>query len=269
MIKKKEELEAIKNGGAKLGAILSKLEKMVEPGLSVRELDAEAERLIKEVGGEPSFKGYAGRAGDTPFPSVICASINEELVHGVANRDIKLKEGDIFSIDIGMRYPIISNQQSAINNSFFTDTALTVAVGSVPEEVEQLLERTKKSLEIGIEQVRAGNSIADIGKAIEDYLKPFNYGIIRALVGHGVGYAVNEPPQVPNYYNPALEKIKIKPGMVLALEPMVALGSYEVETLDDGWTIVTRDHSLCAHFEHSVVATEGEPLVVTRRCDES
>jgi len=260
MTKKQSEIKLIKEGGAILGAILQKLAEMCEPGLSLKELDAKAEKMIKQAGGRPAFKGYTGSSDIPPFPSTICASLNEELVHGVANRDVKLKEGDIFSIDIGMQWPS--------SKGLFTDTALTIPVGSVPKEVEKLLERTKKSLEIGIEQVRVGNSIADIGKAIENYLKPFNYGIIRALVGHGVGYDVNEPPQIPNYYNSALEKIKIEPGMVLAIEPMVSLGSHEVDVLDDGWTIIMQDKKLCAHSEHTVIATEGDSIVATRRSGE-
>ncbi len=174
--------------------------------------------------------------------------------------EIEVEATDILSIDIGMRWPA--------KDGFFTDTAITIPLGPIKKEVELLLERTQKALEIGMAEVRPGKSVADVGRAIENYLKPFGYGIVRALVGHGVGYKVHEPPQVPNYYQPALEKIKIEPGMVLALEPMVTLGTHEVKTLDDGWTIVPADDSLCAHFEHTVIATEGDPVVVTRRPDE-
>lgn len=260
LIKKPDELKIIREGGEKIGAILEKLAKMAAPGVTLAQLDAEAERLIIEVGGQPSFKEYKSRASDKPFPSTICACVNEELVHAPANRDRALCIGDILSIDIGMVWPA--------EKGFFTDTALTIPIGPIKKEVALLLERTQKALEIGIAEVRPGKSIADIGRATEAYLKPFGYGIVRALVGHGVGYKVHEPPQVPNYYQKALENIKIEPGMVLALEPMVTLGTHEVKTLDDGWTIVPVDDSLCAHFEHTVIATDGEPMVVTRRPDE-
>ncbi|MEK7102540.1 MAG: type I methionyl aminopeptidase [Patescibacteria group bacterium] len=258
-IKQPEELKLIQEGGEKIGAILAKLAKMAAPGVTLAQLDAEAERLIIESGGVPSFKGYKARAGDTPFPSTICACVNEELVHAPANRDRALLASDILSIDIGMQWPA--------KDGFFTDTALTIPLGPIKKEVELLLERTQKALEIGIAEVRPGKTIADIGRAIEDYLKPFGYGIVRALVGHGVGYKVHEPPQVPNYYQKALENVKIEPGMVLALEPMVTLGTHEVKTLDDGWTIVPVDNSMCAHFEHTVIATDADPVVVTRRPD--
>lgn len=259
LIKKPDELKLIHEGGEKLGAILAKLAKMAAPGVTLLQLDTEAERLIIESGGVPSFKGYRVRVSDTPFPSTICACVNEELVHAPGNRDRALHAGDILSIDIGMQWPA--------KDGFFTDTALTIPLGPVKKEVELLLERTQKALEIGIAEVRPGKSVADIGRAIENYLKPFGYGIVRALVGHGVGYKVHEPPQVPNYYQKALENVKIEPGMVLALEPMVTLGTHEVKTLDDGWTIVPADDSLCAHFEHTVIATDGDPMVVTRRPD--
>ena len=260
LTKKPDELKVIQEGGEKIGAILEKLVKAAAPGITLAELDAEAERLIVEAGGVPSFKGYKARASDTPFPSTICVCVNEELVHAPGNRARALHTGDILSIDIGMRWPA--------KDGFFTDTALTIPLGPVKKEVELLLERTQKALEIGIAEVRPGKSVADIGRAIEAYLKPFGYGIVRALVGHGVGYKVHEPPQVPNYYQKALEGVKIEQGMVLALEPMVTLGTHEVKTLDDGWTIVPADDSLCAHFEHTVIATDGDPLVVTRRSEE-
>lgn len=257
MVKKKEELKIIAEGGKKLGAILLKLSKMVAPGVTLRELDEQAERLIIEAGGRPAFKGYKSRPTDSPFPSTICACVNEELVHGIADRDKELKIGDIFSIDIGMEYPA--------KNGFFTDTALTVAVGPIDKETQLLLQRTQESLKRGIAAAAPGNSIADIGKAIEDYIKPFGYGIVRGMVGHGVGYKVHEPPQIPNYYNAALEHIKIEPGMVLALEPMITLGTHEIETAEDGWTVVPTDRSLCAHFEHTIIVTDGEPIVATKR----
>lgn len=257
MIKTPEEQKIIAEGGNILGGILLKISKMAAPGVTLKEIDTEAERLIVEAGGRPAFKGYKSRPTDSPFPSTICASVNEELVHGIADRDKTLRSGDIFSIDIGMEYPA--------KDGFYTDTALTVAVGPIDKETQLLLERTDEALKRGIAAAVPGNSIADIGKAVEEYIKPFGYGIVRGMVGHGVGYAVHEPPQVPNYYNAALEEIKIEPGMVLALEPMITLGTHEIETAEDGWTVVPTDRSLCAHFEHTIIVTEDKPIVATQR----
>ncbi|MFA6427600.1 MAG: type I methionyl aminopeptidase [Candidatus Magasanikbacteria bacterium] len=271
-IKTQEEINLIIEGGHILGEILEKLGAMVRPGISAFEIDGQAEKMIREAGGRPAFKGYQGRKSDTPFPSTICACVNEELVHGIATRDKILKDGDIFSIDIGMEYPTGNSkfkiQNSKLKRGYFTDTALTVVVGKVPEKTKQLLNVTKKSLEIGIKQCVVGNTVADIGRAIQDYVEPQGYGIVRDLVGHGVGHAVHEEPRVPNYYDPKLEQWELRAGVVIAIEPMVTMGHYGVETADDGWSIVTADKKLCAHFEHTVIITEGGPVVVTRRPNE-
>lgn len=261
-IKKPEEIEIIKQAGKLMGEILEKLSHMVVPGISAWELDVEAERMIREVGGVPAFKGYKGRHTDPPFPSTICASINEELVHGIATKDKVVKEGSIFSIDIGMKYPE--------NKGYFVDTALTVAVGDIPDEIHKLLDVTRESLEVGIRAVTIGGTIADIGKAIEAYVRSEgDYGIVRDLVGHGVGHAVHEDPRVPNYYDKELERWIIESGVVIAIEPMITLGDYHVKTADDGWTISTVDNSLNAHFEHTIAVTEDGAMVVTRRPQES
>jgi len=260
-IKKPEEIEKILEGGALMGEILDKLCEMVEPGISAWEIDQAAESMIHKVGGRPAFKGYRTRMSDPPFPSTICASVNEELVHGIAHKDKILKEGDIFSIDIGMQYPA--------KHGYFTDTAVTVPVGTISEDAQKLLEVTQESLFKGIEQAKAGNTVAAIGAAIENYVDPRGYGIVRDLVGHGVGHAVHEEPRVPNFYEKELEVWVLRPGAVIAIEPMITLGTYEVETASDGWTISTLDKSLNAHFEHTIVVTESGPVVATKRPSEA
>ena len=262
-IKSLDEVKLIKEGGKKMGEILEELQEMVKPGMSAWEIDQKAEKLIKEAGGIPAFKGYRARQTDTPFPSTICASVNHELVHGIATKERILKDGDIFSIDIGMQYP--TDQKGG---GYFTDTALTIPVGNVPEETMQLISVTKKALEIGIEQCESGSTVASIGRAIEGYIKPQGYGIVHDLVGHGVGHAVHEEPRVPNYYDSELENWKLEPGVVIAIEPMITMGSHLVETAEDGWTISTKDKSLNAHFEHTIVITDSEPIVATRRPSE-
>jgi len=263
-IKTNEEVERILEGGELMGGILEKLSNMVEPGISAWEVDQEAERLIVAAGGRPAFKGYKSRPKDPPFPSTICASVNNEVVHGIATKDKVLRDGDIFSIDIGMEYPYGKS-----GKGYYTDTALTVAVGNIPEETQKLMNVTRKSMEAGIAAVKVGGTIASIGKAIEDYINGAGtYGIVRDLVGHGVGHAVHEDPRVPNFYDKDLEKWIIEPGVVIAIEPMVTMGTYEVDMAEDGWSIMTRDKSLSAHFEHTVAVTEDGVHVVTRRPNE-
>lgn len=262
--KTRDEQSWIAEGGKIMGEILEYLGTLAVAGATAYDIDREAEMLIKKAHGRPSFKGYRGRKSDPPFPTTICASLNEEVVHGVATKTKVLKNGDVFSIDIGMEYPVKSGL-GRFGNGFFTDTAITVPVNSISPQLQLLLDRTYESLKKGIAAAIPGNTIASIGKAIEDYIVPFKYGIVRDLVGHGVGYQVHEDPRVPNYYDPSLEKIKLVVGMVLAIEPMITLGSHEVETAEDGWSISTVDKSLSAHFEHTVIITEGNPIVATKR----
>ena len=267
LVKPKEDIQQIKKGGKIIGEILSQLAKLCQPGVSTFEIDEVAEKMILKAGGLPAFKYYKNHPDDTPFPSTICASVNEELVHGIAKKDVILQNGDIFSIDIGMEYPLEGSKVTG--RGLFTDTAITVAVGEIPNKTKELMKVTKEALEVGIRAVKPGNSIASIGKAIEDYVNSAGrYGIIRDLVGHGVGHGVHEDPRIPNYYDPKLEKFIIKPGMVLAIEPMIALGNYRVKTGPDGWTIVMADGSLCAHFEHTVIVTDKGCEIATRRPEE-
>ncbi|OGH86349.1 MAG: type I methionyl aminopeptidase [Candidatus Magasanikbacteria bacterium RIFOXYC12_FULL_33_11] len=266
-IKTQEEVQFIIEGGRILGEILDKLAQMAVVGVSAYEVDMEAERLIVEAGGRPAFKGYRSRKSDPPFPSTICASLNTEVVHGIATKDKILKNGDIFSIDIGMQYPVNCGLGKG-GNGFFTDTAITVMVGDVAEKTKQLVNVTKKSLELAIEKCFLKNSIADIGKAVETYIAPQGYGIVRDLVGHGVGHEVHEEPRVPNYYDSDLESWKLEERAVIAIEPMITMGSHKVDTAEDGWSITTVDGSLSAHFEHTIIITKDGPLVVTRRPSE-
>ena len=264
LIKTQEEIKKIIEGCRLTGEILEKLYKMVKPGMSTWDVDQAAEKMIKDVGGRPAFKGYKSHPDDDPFPTTICASVNEGLVHGIAKKNVILKDGDIFTIDIGMEWPYKKGERG-----YYTDTAYTVAVGKIPKETEKLLRVTEQSLEEAIKVAIPGNSVADIGRAVENYTKSQGkYGIIRDLVGHGVGHAVHEDPRIPNYYDPKLEKIKLKPGMVIAIEPMTSTGDWHVKTGKDGWTIVMADGSMCAHFEHTIIITETGNIVATRRPSE-
>lgn len=249
-----------------MGQILDALIPLVRPGANAYDIDQVAERLIREAGGIPAFKGYTA-GGSIPFPSTICASVNAEVVHGIASKDKVLKDGDVFSIDIGMQWPAKSGEGKK-GNGFFTDTAVTVPVGTIPQEIRDLIDRTALSLEKAIEVCAAGNTVADIGREIEDYLRPFGYGIVHDLVGHGVGHDVHEEPHVPNYYSEELEDWELLPGAVIAIEPMVTLGKSSVVTAPDGWAIMTRDRSISAHSEHTIIITEDNPIVATRRPSE-
>ena len=260
-IKTDEAIKQIEKGGKILARVLARLEKMCKAGVSTWEIDKVAEKMILKAGGRPSFKGYRSRPGDSPFPSTICASVNHQIVHAYAKKSVKLHEGDIFSIDIGMEYPYKKNFRG-----FYTDTALTVVIGEVDEKISKLLAVTRQALEVGIKAARVGNTVTDIGKAIENFVKTQGkYGIIRDLVGHGVGYEVHEEPRIPNFNDKSMSNWKLEKGMVIAIEPMITLGDYKIKTADDGWAIETVDNSLCAHFEHTVVIGKGSAKVVTRR----
>ncbi len=281
-IKTLEELELIRQGGKRMGKILDRLCKMVKSGVTTEELDCAAERMIRDAGGEPAFKGYAPRPDIIPFPTTICASLNHEVVHAPAVPSRMIKEGDLVKIDIGMRWPRGANNEfianSRISNSeirkfeshsqlapsgLFTDTARTVAVGKVDKKVQKLIEVTERALKIGIKQVRAGNRVSQISKAIETYIEKFGFGIVRELVGHGVGYKVHEPPEIPNYWEEGFPDCVLKEGMVIAIEPMVNLGGWRVELKPDAWTIATIDKSVSAHFEHTVIVCKRGAEVVT------
>ncbi|OGH64087.1 MAG: type I methionyl aminopeptidase [Candidatus Magasanikbacteria bacterium RIFCSPHIGHO2_01_FULL_41_23] len=267
--KKPQEIELIIEGGKLMGEILEKLAGLIKPGVSAWEIDVLAEQLILEAGGKPAFKGYRTRKTDPPFPSTVCFSINQELVHGIPRQDKIVKDGDIVSLDIGMEYPVFKTTAGKADKGYFTDTALTVAVGKIPQEVEKLMAVTREALEVGIRAAQVGKTVADIGRAIQTYVESEGkYGIVRDLVGHGVGHAVHEAPRVPNYYDKDLENWILQPGVVIAIEPMIALGSERVDIARDGWTIFTRDKSLNAHFEHTIIIAKDGPIVATRRPNE-
>ncbi|MBI5729416.1 MAG: type I methionyl aminopeptidase [Candidatus Magasanikbacteria bacterium] len=271
LIKTQQDIENIKQNGAQIGAILETLAKKCVPGASVWEIDQLAEKLIRKSGGRPAFKGYKPSSADRPFPATVCVSLNSELVHGIPRKEVFLKDGDIVSLDIGMEWFNKSSKfkvQSSKSRprGVYTDTAITVMIGVVPEKTQKLLAVTRQALEEGIKVAQPGNSIASIGRAVENYVKSQGkYGIVRDLVGHGVGHTVHEEPMIPNYYDPALDGIQLRPGMVIAIEPMIALGGWRVETMPDGWTIKMADNSLSAHFEHTVIITEDGNVVATRR----
>jgi len=247
-----EEIEIMREGGALLSRALEAAVKMVKPGVKTDELDAVAEAVIREGGGVPSFLHYRGSTTEPEFPCSLCASINDEVVHGVATRGVELKEGDIIGLDIGCEY-----------KGLFTDMAITVPVGEVRKEAFDLMKATRQALHDAIDAVKVGGSISDIGQAVEKSIAPHGYGIVRSLVGHGVGHAVHEDPRVPNFVDPTSKNVKITEGMCLALEPMITIGDYQIKTLDDGWTIATADGSLSAHFEVTVVAQKGGPEILT------
>lgn len=244
VLKSDRELVYMRDAGRIVAETHQELKKAVAPGVTTQKLDQIAEDYITQKGAVPAFKGYHG------FPGTICASINEEVVHGIPGlRD--LKSGDIISIDIG-----------AVINGYYGDAATTLPVGTISEEAAHLLEVTEASLYKGIEQVKVDNRLTDISHAIQSYAESKGYSVVRDFVGHGIGTKMHEEPQVPNFGMPGRGP-RLKPGMCLAIEPMVNMGTYEVDTLLDNWTVVTMDKQLSAHFEHSVAVTEKGPLILT------
>lgn len=266
-IKTPAEIQLLIDGGRILGEILEKVGALVKPGITTKDLDQVAEELIVAAGGRPAFKGYRSHPDDPKYPATLCTSINEEVVHGIPSKKRFLQEGDIIGLDIGMQWPLNCGVGTR-GNGMFTDTAITVPVGKINKEVEKFIEVTQKSLEKGIAEARAGKAISGIGKMVEAYVAPYRYGIVEDLVGHGVGHAVHEDPRVPNYYDPELNSWKMEPGLVIAIEPMLTMGKHAVKVAKDEWTILTKDKSLSAHFEHTVVITAEGPVVVTRRPSE-
>ncbi|MFN3973911.1 MAG: type I methionyl aminopeptidase [Dehalococcoidia bacterium] len=244
-IKTPEEREAMRRAGQVVAWLLERLGKALEPGMRTRDLDALASQLIREAGARPAFLGYRG------FPGVVCVSLNEEIVHGIPGERV-IREGDLVKIDAG-----------AIVDGFYADAARTFAVGKVPARVQALIEVTRAALETGIRHARPGAHIGDIGAAIQRYVEGRGYTVVREYVGHGIGRHLHEDPPVPNYGQPG-EGPRLLPGMAIAIEPMVNMGTYWTRVLEDGWTVVTADGALSAHFEDTVVITEEGQEVVTR-----
>ena len=239
------EIEKMRDASALVAEVLAELAGMVAPGISTLDLDREAERLVRAAGAEPAFKGYRG------YPCTLCASVNEQVIHGIPNKR-PLVEGDVVSLDMGVK-----------KHGFFGDSAVTVPVGRVSEEAQLLLRITQESLEKGIEQVRLGGRVSDIGHAIQKHVEAHGFSVVREFVGHGIGASLHEEPQIANYGDPGRGP-RLAEGMTLAIEPMVNVGKAAVKMLSDGWTAVTRDGSLSAHFEHTVAVTKDGPLVLTR-----
>jgi len=246
IIKSPREIEIMRRGGKITARALSLLLRSARVGMTTRELDRMAEKSIREQGGIPTFKGYNGYAAS------ICASVNSEVVHGVPG-DYVLREGDILSIDIGTTF-----------EGYVSDTAVSIPIGNVSEDALTLMRVTQECLMRGIAQMREGNCLGDIGHAIQEHAQAHGYGIVRTLVGHGVGRKMHEEPQVPNYGKPG-QGVLLKRGLCLAIEPMVTQGAHEVKTLKDGWTVVTVDGKLAAHFEHTVALTDEGPRILTLR----
>jgi methionyl aminopeptidase len=245
-LKSAREIEAIRRSGKITSKVLADLMRAVKPGVTTRYLDDLAEQGIRSMGGVPTFKGYHG------FPCSICASVNEQVVHGIPG-DYALREGDLLSIDIGTTL-----------DGYVSDSAVTVPVGKIGAEAERLMRVTQECLMIGIAQMQKGKRVGDIGFAVQHHAESNGYGVVRELVGHGVGTAMHEEPQVPNYGRPSTG-VELRTGLVLAVEPMITQGKREVTTLKDGWTVVTTDGKLAAHFEHTIAVTEDGPKILTLR----
>ncbi len=234
-------------GGHILAEVMDRLRALVKPGISTAEIDREAETFIEGKGAQPAFKGYRG------FPATVCTSINEEVVHGIPSPDRRLEEGDIIAMDLG-----------CIVDGYYADCAFTLPVGEVPAGVQQLLDVTRESLDRAVDQCRPGRRLGDVSHAVQEHVERHGFSVVRAFVGHGIGRDLHEDPQIPNFGEPGRGPT-LKPGMVLALEPMVTMGGWEVRILPDRWTAVTEDGSLAAHFEHTVAITENGPDILTRR----
>ncbi len=244
ILKSKEQIAVMRQGGRILAQIIDTLVGEIRPGLTTLEIDSRAEELIRQKGAQPAFKGYKG------YPFTICASVNEEVVHGLPS-ERSLKEKDIISIDLGINY-----------KGYFTDCAVSVALGRIDSRKKKLLETTKRALQIGIRQARPGNHLLDISYAIQTFVEKEGFSVVRQFVGHGIGLKIHEAPEIPNFGRPH-EGPLLKSGMVLAIEPMVNMGSWEVEIKDDGWTAVTKDGLPSCHFEHTVAINEDGPEILT------
>ncbi len=241
----------MRRGGALLSRALQVAVDAVKPGVTMRQLDTIARETIEQGGGKPSFLGYSS-GGSSPFPATLCISRNDEVVHGIGTRDVPLEEGDLVGLDIGCWF-----------EGLCTDMAVTVPVGKISADNVKLLKVTREAMRAGVAAAVVGSGVKDISGAIQAVIDEKKYGIVKALVGHGVGHAVHESPHVPNYVSKAFRDQELKSGMCLALEPMLTLGSDEVVTADDGWTIVTEDGSLAAHFEVTIAILPDGPEVLT------
>ena len=251
LLKSPRELALMRQGGHILADVMALLRTSVQAGMTTQEIDEEVEAFIRKRGATPAFKGYRG------FPATVCTSINEEVVHGIPSPHRRIKEGDIIGLDLG-----------CIVEGYYGDCAVTLPVGTVPSRVQELIDVTRESLDKAIVQCRVGNRIGDISHTVQKRCESHGFGVVRSFVGHGIGRALHEEPQVPNFGDPGRGP-QLKPGMVLAIEPMVTMGSWEVRILEDRWTAVTVDGSLAAHFEHTIAVTEHGPEVLTSKTGRS
>ncbi len=247
VVKTEHEISLMLVANQMVAEILSDVRRAIKPGVTTWELNKLAEDHCTRKKVRPAFKGYRG------FPGSLCVSVNEQVVHGIPSRKVKLKNGDIISIDFGVEY-----------KGYHGDSAITVAVGNISPEKRRLLEVTKRSLELGIEQAVVGNRISDISAAVQNYVESENFSVVRQFVGHGIGTALHEAPEIPNFVQRGRSP-RIVEGLVLAIEPMVNLGTHEVKVLKDGWTVVTADKKASAHFEHTVAVTKNGPLILSSR----
>jgi methionyl aminopeptidase len=253
MIKYKSEkdIAMLRESGRRLAEVLYKVAEKVKPGVKTGELDDYAFDLIKELGDKPAFKNYRPEGSPLAYPASLCTSINDVVVHGFPSNRV-LKEGDIISLDLGVNH-----------QGYFSDMAITVPVGEISPSAEKLIETTKEALDKGIAEAKVGNHLGDIGSAVQTYAEGFGYGVVRELSGHGVGFAPHEDPFVPNF-GKAGQGIELKPGLVIAIEPMICLGTGDVVYQPDGFSFKTKDGKLAAHFEHTVVVTENGPEILTK-----
>ncbi|MDX1919125.1 MAG: type I methionyl aminopeptidase [Candidatus Caenarcaniphilales bacterium] len=254
--KTEEEIEAFRKAGRMAAVVLDEVCKMVKPGLSTWDLDVFAEQWIRDNGAIPTFKGYMG------FPCTLCTSVNQEIVHGIPSENVILKDGDIISIDVGVT---LKAKAGGIETNFIGDNAKTVPVGSVPDKVTKLIADTKLGLEEGVKFCKVGNKISDVARAIETVANREGYGLVKEFGGHGIGPEYHCAPFIPNFtsYFKSFGDDVIQKGMILAIEPMFNLGLGDIRKLKDGWTIVTKDNKLSAHYEYSVLVTDGEPEILT------
>ena len=244
-LKSKSEIEKMRVAGQITGQILAELGEMIKPGVSTADLDLFAQIRTKELGAKPAFKGYQG------FPGTLCVSVNEEVVHGIPSKKRILNEGDIIGVDFGV-----------IVDGWYGDSAKTFCVGKVSSDIEKLVKATEKSLYLGIEQAKAGHHLFDIGFAIQNFVESQGFSVVREFVGHGIGRSLHEDPQIPNFGVKGKGMV-LKPGMVIAIEPMINAGKPEVKVLNDGWTAVTADRKWSAHFEHTIAITEQGNEILT------
>jgi methionyl aminopeptidase len=254
ILKSNREIDLMHQAGKIVGDVLSKLKKAAQPGVTTAELDAIAVRMCEQAGADPLFRGVPNPYGKQDFPGAICASLNEQIVHGIPSDKVKLKEGDILSVDFGVRL-----------NGYCGDAAVTIPVGDIPEQKKKLLETTKNTLAIAVENCKDGVKWSRIAGKMQEYAESRGFSVVREFVGHGIGREMHEDPKVPNYVSKNLQTndILLKTGMVIAVEPMINIGTYKTKVLKDGWTVVTADGKSSAHFEHSIAITDDGCKVLT------